>query len=85
LLLSKPDEWAGEGDMKAMDVMVRDVITVRPDDEVAAVIKLLAEHDVSALPVVDDGGKVVGVISEADLMRREEIGTSGIARGGSRP
>jgi len=38
-------------------------------------IKLLVEHDVSALPVVDDGGKVVGVISEADLMRREEIGT----------
>ena len=61
--------------MKAMDVMVRDVITVRPDDEVAVAIKLLAEHDVSALPVVDDGGKVVGVISEADLMRREEIGT----------
>ena len=61
--------------MKAIDVMVRDVITVRPDDEVATAIKLLAEHDVSALPVVDDGGKVVGVISEADLMRREEIGT----------
>jgi len=75
LLLPKSDEWASEGDMKAMDVMVRDVITVRPDDEVAAAIKLLAEHDVSALPVVDDGGKVVGEISEADLMRREEIGT----------
>jgi len=75
LLLPKSNEWAGEGDMKAMDVMVRDVITVRPDDEVAVAIKLLAEHDVSALPVVDDGGKVVGVISEADLMRREEIGT----------
>jgi CBS domain-containing protein len=75
LLLPKSDEWASEGDMKAKDVMVRDVITVRPDDEVAAAIKLVAEHDVSALPVVDDGGKVVGVISEADLMRREEIGT----------
>jgi CBS domain-containing protein len=75
LLLSKPDEWAGEGDMKAMDVMVREVITVKPDDEVAAAIELLAEHDVSALPVVDDSGRVVGVLSEADLMRREEIGT----------
>jgi predicted transcriptional regulator len=42
LLLPKSDEWASEGDMKAMDVMVRDVITVRPDDEVAAAIKLLA-------------------------------------------
>ena len=61
--------------MKAMDVMVRNVITVKPEDAVTTAIKLLAEHDISALPVVDDGGKVVGVISEADLMRREEIGT----------
>jgi CBS domain-containing protein len=61
--------------MKAMDVMVRDVITVKPGDDVAEAVKLLAEHDVSALPVVDDAGTVVGVISEADLMRRGEIGT----------
>ena len=61
--------------MKAMDVMVRDVVTVKPDDAVANAIKLLAEHDVSALPVVDDDGRVIGVISEADLVHREEIGT----------
>lgn len=61
--------------MRAMDVMVRDVVTVKPGDDVAEAIRLLAEHDVSALPVVDDAGTVVGVISEADLMRREEIGT----------
>ena len=61
--------------MKAMDVMVRDVVTVGPDDDVAKAISLLAERDVSALPVVDGDGKVVGVISEADLVRREEIGT----------
>jgi CBS domain-containing protein len=61
--------------MKAMDVMVRDVITVKPEDDVAEAIKLLAGHDVSALPVVNDAGTVVGVISEADLMRRAEIGT----------
>jgi len=61
--------------MKAADVMVRDVVTVGPDDDVAEAIKLLAEHDVSALPVVDDAGTVIGVISEADLVRREEIGT----------
>jgi len=61
--------------MKAMDVMVRDVVTVSPEDDIADVIKLLAEHDISALPVVDDDGHVVGVISEADLIRREEIGT----------
>jgi len=61
--------------MKAMDVMVRDVVTVKPDDDVALVVRLLAEHDVSALPVVDDDDNVVGVISEADLLHREEIGT----------
>ena len=38
--------------MRAVDVMVRDVVTVRPDTDVADAIKLLAEHDVSALPVL---------------------------------
>jgi len=61
--------------MKAMDVMTRDVLTVKPSDSVAETMRLLAEHDISALPVVDDDGTVVGVISEADLVRREEIGT----------
>jgi CBS domain-containing protein len=61
--------------MKAVDVMVRDVVTVKPDDEVADAVRLLAEHDVSALPVVDDDENVVGVISEADLIHRPEIGT----------
>jgi CBS domain-containing protein len=61
--------------MKALDVMVRNVVTVKPDDQVTEAIKLLAEHDVSALPVVDEGNNVVGIISEADLLRRQEIGT----------
>ena len=61
--------------MKAMDVMVRDVVTVKPETDVASAIKLLIEHDISALPVVDDGGRVVGMLSEADLVRRAEIGT----------
>jgi CBS domain-containing protein len=61
--------------MKALDVMVRNVITVKPDDHVAEAVKLLADYDVSALPVVDDGNNVVGIISEADLLHRQEIGT----------
>jgi len=61
--------------MKAADVMIRDVITVKPDDKVGHAIKLLLENDVSALPVVVDDGKVVGVLSEADLIHREEINT----------
>ena len=61
--------------MKAKDVMVRDVVTAHPDMKVSEAIELLAQHDVSALPVVDDDDRVVGVISEADLVRREEIGS----------
>ena len=61
--------------MKAVDVVVRDVVTIGPDADVKEAIKLLAEHDISALPVVDTDGSVVGVISEGDLIRREEIGT----------
>jgi CBS domain-containing protein len=61
--------------MKALDVMVRDVVTVRPDDTVAEAVRRLVEHDVSALPVIDIDDNVVGVISEADLVHREEIGT----------
>jgi CBS domain-containing protein len=61
--------------MKAMDVMVRDVITVRPDSSVVQAARLLVENDISALPVIDHEGSMVGIISEADLMRREEIGT----------
>jgi len=61
--------------MRAIDVMVCDVVTVRPDTDVADAIKLLAEHDVSALPVLDKEDNLVGVLSEADLIHREEIGT----------
>lgn len=43
--------------------------------DVAEAIKLMSEHDVSALPVVEAAGKLVGVLSEADLIHRVEIGT----------
>ena len=61
--------------MRALDVMVRDVVTVHPDMDVAEAVKLLIEHDVSALPVLNNEGNLVGVLSEADLIHRAEIGT----------
>ena len=61
--------------MLASDVMVRNIVTVHPDTDVADAIKLLAEHDVSALPVLDDAGNLVGMLSEADLIHRVEIGS----------
>jgi len=68
---------AGRGyGMRAMDVMVRDVVTIRPDATVKDAIDLLVKHDISALPVVDNDGAVVGIVSEADLVRREELSTA---------
>ena len=61
--------------MRAIDVMVRDVVTVHADTDVAEAVRLLAEHDVSALPVVDSDGGLIGIISDADLMHRFELGT----------
>ena len=55
--------------------MVRKVITTHPQASVSHVAKQLVDNDISALPVVDDAGRVVGKISEADLMRREELGS----------
>jgi CBS domain-containing protein len=61
--------------MNAADVMVRHVVTVHPETDIADVVKLLAERDLSALPVVDAQQRLVGIISEADLLHRVEIGT----------
>jgi CBS domain-containing protein len=61
--------------MRASDVMVRDLVTVRPDADLAEAVKLLAKRDVSALPVIDGENNLVGILSEADLIHRVEIGT----------
>jgi CBS domain-containing protein len=61
--------------MKARDVMVFPVITVKPSSSVKEVATTLLERRISAVPVVDDQGKLVGIISEGDLMHRSEAGT----------
>jgi CBS domain-containing protein len=61
--------------MKAADVMSRGVITVTPDTPVPEIAKLLVERRISAVPVADAAGRLVGLVSEADLLRRREIGT----------
>lgn len=61
--------------MRAVDVMTPNVITVTLDTEVREIAGLLLEHNISALPVVDASGNVLGIVSEGDLMRRVENGT----------
>jgi CBS domain-containing protein len=61
--------------MKAADIMVTDVITVKPDSQVQDVAGLMLANRISALPVVDDAGALVGIVSEGDLLRRNEAGT----------
>lgn len=61
--------------MQAKDVMTSPVVTVAPDTPVAEVARLLLERHISAVPVVDADGRLVGIVSEGDLMRRPESGT----------
>jgi CBS domain-containing protein len=61
--------------MKAADVMVSNVITVGPDAQLQDVAQTLLANRISAMPVVAADGKLVGIISEGDLMRRVESGT----------
>lgn len=53
----------------AAEIMTRDVITASPADTAAGIAAKLSEHDISALPVVDAEGRLVGIVSEGDLMR----------------
>src|ERR1051326_3679854 len=62
--------------MRAVDVMTTDVITVDPDTTVQALAAMLAERGISGAPVVDSSGRLVGIISEGDLLHRAEIGTA---------
>lgn len=57
--------------MKVRDAMTSEVEVVRPEALLKDVASILAEHRISGLPVVDDGGDVVGVVSEGDILLKE--------------
>jgi CBS domain-containing protein len=61
--------------MNAADVMVTNVITVGPDACLQDVAHLFLTNRISAAPVVGTDGKILGIVSEGDLMRRAEAGT----------
>jgi CBS domain-containing protein len=74
LSIYMPSAAAHDRCMRARDIMTREVITIAPGATIQEVARLLIQRQVSGVPVVDNG-RVVGVVSEADLVRRHEIGT----------
>jgi CBS domain-containing protein len=56
--------------LRARDLMTPDVVTVPPETPVVAVARLLSERGISAVPVTDGAGRLRGIVTEADLIRR---------------
>lgn len=56
--------------LDAASVMTRFVITAGPDATMTELAKILAQHAISGLPIVDASGKLLGMVSEGDLMRQ---------------
>jgi CBS domain-containing protein len=61
--------------MRAHQVMTKDVITVTPHTTIEDAAKIMLRTHISGLPVLNDAGRLVGVVSESDFLRRSEIGT----------
>jgi CBS domain-containing protein len=61
--------------MRAHQIMTKPVITITPETTIVDAANLMLKHHLSGLPVVDSAGKLVGIVSEGDFLRRSEIGT----------
>ena len=56
------------------DIMDSDPVTVSPTDDVVTVVRLLRRHELPGVPVVNEGGRCVGIVTEADLVLADEQG-----------
>ena len=61
--------------MRAHHIMTKDVITVTPQTTIENAANIMLRSHISGLPVVDEQGQLVGIVSESDFLRRNEIGT----------
>jgi CBS domain-containing protein len=61
--------------MKAKDVMTRHVVTIAPNASILEALRLMLQHKISGLPVVDEKGNLAGIVTEGDFLRRAETGT----------
>lgn len=69
-------------ELKVKDIMAKNVITCRPEDTVEKVAVIMLEHGISGLPVIEEKGKLVGIISKDDVFK-VLISITGIYRGGT--
>lgn len=67
--------------MIVSDAMNRNVMTVRPDTNLIDAVRIMLANRVSGLPVLNENGVLVGMVTEGDLLRRQEIGTGGTPAG----
>jgi CBS domain-containing protein len=58
--------------LKAKDIMNKDVISVSPDMTIEALGRLLMEKGISGAPVMDSGGRLVGIVTDNDLISRDK-------------
>ena len=61
--------------MQVSDIMTRSVISVAPDELIDAAIELMLKRHISGLPVINDKGELVGIVTESDFLRRPETST----------
>jgi CBS domain-containing protein len=58
--------------IKAEDIMAKEVITVFPDTEIVQAAKILVEENINGVPVVDEEGKMVGILCQSDLIAQQK-------------
>jgi CBS-domain-containing membrane protein len=61
--------------MRAIDVMVKDIVTAVPETTVRDVARLMINHRISGIPIVNAARQLLGIVTEGDLLRRAETGT----------
>jgi CBS-domain-containing membrane protein len=71
VLLDVPTEMP----VKAADVMTRSVISIKPNASVSEMVNVMLNHRISGLPVIDERGELVGIVTEGDCLRRTETET----------
>ncbi len=65
----KNEEKLGGNVLKVKDFMIRDVVSVKPEATIKDLLKLLIEHNIGGVPVVDNQNKLIGIVSDGDVIR----------------